>query len=186
MNGQLPDRQTIRLQGYDYSNEGLYFVTICCQDRRCLFGNIHDGEMILNDAGQIADYTWNDLPGRFPQIILHEYIIMPNHMHGIIEISPVGVTLAVTRENEPLAVTRDIERAEVNPAPTIGDIIGAYKSLTTNACLQLYKAKNEIMGKLWQRNYYEHIIRNGESYEKISAYIHDNPARWADDEYFTE
>src|SRR5690606_14547277 len=79
-------RRSIRLQGYDYSQEGLYFITICCQDRACLFGEIVDGEMICNDAGNIANQCWLDIPNHFPNMVLHEYVVMPNHIHGIVEI----------------------------------------------------------------------------------------------------
>jgi len=179
MDKPLHQRRSIRFKEYDYSSEGLYFVTICCQDKICRFGKIVEGEMYLNDAGKIARDGWLDITIRFPCVILHEYIIMPNHIHSIIEISPtVGVTLAVTRNND------NVNRVGASPTPTLGDIIGAYKSITANACLKLYNARNETMGRLWQRNYYEHIIRHTRSYENIARYIYDNPANWENDDYF--
>ena len=172
----MTNRHTIRLQGYDYSSEGLYFVTICCQDRTCLLSSIvgvgfyptrnnkpfHHPMIDLSVMGQIVYQEWTGLPGRFPHVIFHEFVIMPNHMHGIIEIG---------------------QRAGQSPAPTLGNIIGAFKSITTKKCNVL----NDTPGqRLWQRNYYEHIIRNGESYENISNYIYENPVNWMNDDYYTE
>lgn len=112
---------------------------------------------------------------------------MPNHMHGIMRLS-VGATLAVALNsavalNDMIAYNDD-KRAGASPAPTIFDIVGAYKSLVANACLNIYKLKNETMGKLWQRNYWEPIIRNEKSYERISQYIIHNPAKWHEDKWF--
>jgi len=85
-NPKIHNRRSIRLKGYDYSQAGLYFITICCQDRICRYGNVVDGEMKLNDAGRIANECWLNIPEHFPNVILHEHIIMPNHIHGIIEL----------------------------------------------------------------------------------------------------
>src|SRR5690606_23648175 len=85
-NPEIHHRRSIRLQGYDYSRQGLYFITICCDIRRCLFGGITNGQMVLNEAGKFAKECWKEIQGHFPNAILHEYIIMPNHVHGIIEL----------------------------------------------------------------------------------------------------
>lgn len=85
-NPNVHHRKSIRLKGYDYSKEGLYFITLCCQGRECLFGEIIDGEIILNDAGKISNECWLAIPEHFPNALLHEHIILPNHMHGIIEL----------------------------------------------------------------------------------------------------
>ena len=96
-NPNIHHRKSIRLKGYDYSQAGLYFITICVQDRKWLFGKIENDEMILNDAGKIADECWLEIPKHFPNAVLHEYIVMPNHVHGIVELQtnilmrPVGV-----------------------------------------------------------------------------------------------
>ena len=113
---------------------------------------------------------------------------MPNHIHGIIVLkNAVGATLAVAPNDDiaPNDAVADI-RAGASPAPTIFDIVGAYKSLVANGCLAIFKSKNEIMGKLWQRNYYEHIIRDEQSYQTISNYIVNNPAKWTDDKFYTK
>jgi putative transposase len=202
------NRRSIRLDGYDYSRPGFYFVTICIHDRKQrLFGNVANGKMILNEMGKIAFDTFNQLPERFPNMKPHVFQIMPNHVHAIIAIHvvPVGATLAVARN--PVAVAQYIpvdgptkqNRAGASPAPTniteptentdrkmitenaktaIGDIVGAYKSLVANGCLKIHKSKNEHMGKLWQRNYYEHVIRDEKSLFAIRKYILENPMNW--------
>lgn len=152
----------MRLKDYDYSTPGGYFVTICCKDRGHRFGKIIDGVMHLNQLGKIAHNEWLDLPKRFPQITLKEFVIMQDHMHGIIFI------------NERLQKKIDSNSA----APTLGVVIGAYKSLVNHHCLKLFKRHDQTMGKLWHRNYHERIIRNELSYYFISAYIINNPRVW--------
>jgi len=179
---ELPQRKSIRLKGYDYSQAGWYFITICCQDSNCRFGSIENGEMMLNEYGQIAHDEWLKLVERFSNFELDVFQIMPNHMHGIIILNDtVGAGLAPARaQNDPVG-----DWAGASPAPTtVPDIVGAYKSLVSNGCLSIYKSKNEIMGKLWQRNYYEHIIRDEKSYHKISEYIIQNPAKWSEDKFY--
>ena len=177
----IHDRRSIRLKGYDYSRAGLYFITICVQDRRCLFGGIENEQMILNDFGTISYLQWGKLPERFSNMELDVFQIMPNHMHGIIILTdPVGATLAVAQNTAGTGAS---------PAPTrkwVGDIVGAYKSLVAKDCLEIFKQKNpdEMMGKLWQRNYHEHIIRNEQSYQRVSEYIMNNPAKWKDDKFY--
>lgn len=177
-------RRSIRLKGYDYSQAGLYFITICCEDRICRFGEIVGKgftpmQMILNEYGQIAYDEWAKLSERFVNFELDVFQIMPNHVHGIISLNDVGATLAVA-PNDPNAQTGQPQGL---PLPIIGDIVGAYKSLVANECLKIFKTKNETMGKLWQRDYYEHIIRNEQSYQRISEYIINNPAKWKDDKF---
>lgn len=182
-NPQIHHRRSIRLKEYDYSRAGLYFITICCQDRNCRFGDITvgasladaqhaDARMILNEYGTIARDEWEKLPKRFPNVELDVFQVMPNHVHGIIVL------------NEPPTVWAGASWAGASPAPTVGHIIGAYKSLVAKACLDICKSKNEMLGKLWQRNYYEHIIRSEPSYRTISDYIINNPAKWKEDKFY--
>jgi REP element-mobilizing transposase RayT len=218
-NPNIHHRRSIRLKGYDYSQAGLYFITICCQSGICRFGKIKNGEMILNDLGKIAYDEWLHLPERYPHVLLDVFQIMPNHVHGIIGLGGVvvGATLAVAQQtNIPNTVAQQTNtpntvaqqnmvvqqntvvqiRAGASPAPTpppttpttltIGNIIGAYKSLVTDKCLEIYKSRNEYMGKLWQRNYYEHIIRNESAYQNIYNYIIHNPEKWQDDKFYLE
>ena len=198
-NPNIHHRRSIRLKGFDYSQAGLYFITICCQDRFCYFGHVENDAMILNEYGQIAFYEWMKLPERFPNFELDVFQIMPNHIHAIISLTnpaaaAVRATLAVApigNTVSPIAnsVAHDTIGAGVNPAPTgtgtgVSDIVGAYKSLVSNGCLKIFKSKNEMMGKLWQRNFYEHIIRDEQSYQRIAAYIMNNPANWAEDKFY--
>jgi putative transposase len=237
---QTHKRRSIRLKGYDYSQAGLYFITICCNDRICRFGEIvgaglapaptaasvaptaasvapatdaapllnsapiphTPAQIILNEYGIIAYNEWAKLAERFYNFGLDVFQIMPNHMHGIIILKDVGATLAdvgatlavapddlVQPNPNDLVVPNDNVAhygAGASPAPTISDIVGAYKSLVANGCLEIYKSKNETMGKLWQRNYYEHIIRNEKSYNNISNYIINNPAQWQEDKFYNK
>lgn len=187
-------RRSIRLKGYDYSQEGLYFITICCQNRIWRFGEIINGEMLLNEFGEIAYNEWIKLTERFPNFELDVFQIMPNHMHGIIVLKDVGATLAVALNDSddlngagasPARTILEISIAQINSnSPSVSDMVGAYKSLVANACLSIYKLNNERMGKLWQRNYYEHIIRNEQSYINISNYIINNPSKFTEDKFY--
>ncbi|RYG04280.1 MAG: hypothetical protein EOO07_31060 [Chitinophagaceae bacterium] len=200
-NPKIHHRRSIRLKGYDYSQAGLYFITICCQNRRYRFGNVVNGEMYLNDFGQIAYNEWAALEQRFPNFSLDVFQIMPNHMHGIIFLTRTmartdGADIPHQPEQEILAVSpHDEKEAAVKTDPTevtstnritIGDIVGAYKSIVNNKCLNLYKAQNKQMGKLWQRNYYEIIIRNERAYRNISQYILNNPQKWDVDKFYKQ
>ena len=283
-NPQIHHRRSIRLKGYDYSQAGFYFVTICCEDRKQQFGTIGNKEMVLNEFGTVAYHEWAKLPERFTNFELDVFQIMPNHMHGIIALVGAGFTSAPNdntnkpagegftsapnnntnkpagdavftsapnnNTNKPAgdavftsapnnntnkpgdslftSAPNDVQNAGVendhhpndnampqtrqpqglplqvsgddNGAPargathsiTIGDIVGAYKSLVANECLKIWKLQwaevNPVphMGKLWQRNYYEHIIRNEKSYQTISNYIINNPNKWKDDKFYKE
>jgi REP element-mobilizing transposase RayT len=202
---QIHHRMSVRMKGYDYSQAGLYFITICCHDRISRFGYIENDEMIFNEYGKIAYEEWAKLTTRFHFFESDVFQIMPNHIHGIIILNNVGATLAVaqnininqtdaaefTRSQNGIGFTRSQtgqpqglpQQAGESPAPTIGNIVGAYKSIVANACLDIYKSKHEIMGKFWQRNYWEHIIRNEKSYRTISDYIINNPGKWNDDKF---
>lgn len=192
-NPHIHHRRSIRLKGYDYSQEGFYFITICCQDMIHRFGKIVDGKMRLNECGQIAYNEWANLSQRFQQVELDVFQIMPNHMHGILVLHNVGASLADAPSDDAYmhhagldlknAIDDDI-RAGASPARTVvGDIVGAYKSIVMNKCLEIYKAQKKVMGKFWLRNYYEHIIRDEQAYENISNYIDNNPENWSLDRY---
>jgi REP element-mobilizing transposase RayT len=209
-NPAIHNRRSIRLKGYDYSRAGLYFITICCQDRACLFGKINDRKMILNQAGQMIEMQWQALPDRFKNIDLHAYIVMPNHFHAILEIVNVPTVRKTTIEvgckftdssveglvNESADKSGEDSIGESVGAslvdaythcPTLGDIIGAFHSIVTVEYIRGVKDKGwtPFNGKLFQRNYYEHIIRDERSYQTISQYITDNPAKWENDKLNT-
>lgn len=190
-NPDIHKRKSIRKKGYDYSQSGLYFITICVQDRKCLFGQIRKNGMELNDAGKMIEIEWINLINRFPNIKLHNHIVMPNHFHGILEIT-VGATLVVASENvvapENVVLAKQIGQPQgVAPtAKTIGDMMDALKSITTVEYIRGVKNMgwHRFDGILWQRNYYEHIIRDEQSFQNISNYIVNNPAKWQDDKFF--
>ena len=194
-NPNIHHRKSIRLKGYDYTQAGLYFITICCQYREHLFGEITDGEMILNDAGKMVDIQWLELPNRFKNIELHEYIVMPNHFHAILEI--VGATLVVAQNDTTVAQNDVINQNDdvinqkgqpqgIAPTKTVGDMMDAFKSITTVEYIRGVKTLGwkPFDGKIWQRNYHEHIIRNEQSYQTISEYIINNPAKWTNDKFY--
>ncbi len=259
-NPNLHHRRSIRLKGYDYSQAGLYFITICVNKRAHLFGHIKNRKLILNHAGTMVEKQWAELPERFTNIKLHEFIVMPNHFHAILEI--VGSTLVV----DPLAVDPNISNTaadqekgqpqgiaptginqtgnaptginqtgnaptginqtgnapteinqtgnaptEIAPtginqtgnapteiAPTeiiqtknpqkvktVGDMVGAFQSIVTVEYIRGVKTLNwqPFDKKLWQRNYWEHIIRNETSYMNIRNYIIENPLKWDEDKF---
>ena len=170
-------RHSIRLKGYDYSQAGAYFVTLCTHHRTCLFGEIVDREMHLNDTGHMVKAVWDQLAHRFDNVELDERVIMPNHIHGVIFI--VGAPLVGALKG---AGTRI--RAGTRPAPTatssLGDIVGAFKSIATHEYIGGVKQHGwpRFSGKLWQRNYYERVVRDDAELNAVRAYIAENPRRW--------
>ena len=208
-----PRRKPIRLKGYDYSRAGAYFITIVVQGRLCSFGDVVDGEMSLNGAGKMIHRVWDRMPGRFPSVEMDEFVVMPNHIHGIMIIHqpppshdpPVGASLvgalddprlhddahthddtrATTRVAPTDTVTDDTRphndvRATTRVAPTLGDVVGAFKSLTT---VEYGRGVRRIGWppfdkRLWQRNYYERIIRNESELDLAREYITNNPMKW--------
>jgi REP element-mobilizing transposase RayT len=166
-------RKSIRLQGYDYTQPGAYFVTLCTQDRACLFGEIVDGQMRSNAMGNIVADCWQAIPRHFQMVELDAWVAMPNHFHGIAWIADVGATHA-----SPVLGNASPVRTSGPPRWSLGAIIGSFKSAAT-------KRINALRGTpgtpVWQRNYHEHIIRGDESLNRIRQYILDNPAQWATD-----
>ena len=164
-------RRSIRLQGYDYAQAGAYFVTLCAWNREYLFGDIIDGKMVLNNAGQIAKQCWQDIPAHFPKVALDEFVIMPNHVHGILYI--VGSSQEVG--GEPNVGAKDFSPL---PRPrgtskTLGSIVRGFKIGVTKWMRQHTTTRN-----VWQRNYWEHIIRNETELDHLREYIQNNPAKW--------
>ena len=165
----LPKRKHPRLDNYDYSSAGAYFVTICTQNRRCVLSRIVGRGLApaetkwiqYTSLGEIAEKQLFLLENRYPCLAVDSYVIMPNHIHAIMALNA--------------------EAAGASPRPTIMDIICAYKSLITKEC-----KKNGYTEKLFQTSFYEHIIRGREDYEEIAKYIYENPIRWYYDELYTE
>ena len=177
-NPKIHRDQSLRLKGYDYTNTGAYFVTIVTQGRLCLFGEMVGEEMRLNEGGEMVCRVWEALPRRFPVIEIDVFVVMPNHLHGIIVINqPVARGLVDTRTPDGGVDAPTPDRI------ALGDVIGAYKSLTTVEYIRGVKTVKwtPFHGRLWQRNYYEHIVRYDESLRSIRQYVLDNPGRWAFD-----
>jgi REP element-mobilizing transposase RayT len=198
-NPEKHHRRSIRLKGHDYTREGAYYFTICCHQRRCLLGESNDGVMHLNLAGATVKAVWNSLPHHFPLIELDAFVVMPNHVHGIIVISDsVGNRSPnlncrgeafVPRCND---TPRQFPSTNASPFPgcndtspprgtqsgSIGAILQNFKSVATRRVNRITRNS----GTLWQRNYHEEIIRNEKAYENIRRYIVENPLSWDEDE----
>ena len=177
---QVRNRKNIRLRNYDYTKEGLYFITICASEKnKEIFGNIQGGVVYLNHAGETAKQCWEEIPCHFPNTVLHEYIIMPDHIHGIIELVGANNYSPNTQNtknhnshgatnNYPLEQTVEKYFAPTGTSKTIGSIVRGFKIGVTK----------HIGHSLWQRNYYEHIVRSTDDYIRISTYIVQNPQNW--------
>lgn len=193
-------RRSIRLREYDYSANGAYFVTICTQGRECLFGDIEEGQIHLNNAGRMVETWWQKLSTKFDTANVDTHIIMPNHFHGIICIvgaPPRGCPpLSLPCVDQPLILTSkpgqphgDCPYDGSKPDRphesdhTLGDVMDWFKTMTTNAYINGVKQSGwtPFPGRLWQRNYYERIIRNDEELAATREYITYNPMKWAQD-----
>ena len=151
-------KQSLRLEGYDYSLEGAYFVTIVTRERVNLFGDVVNETIQLSPLGELLEQCWYAIPLHFPSIELGSFIIMPNNVHGII-------------------IIKDQTVGARHASPLLGTIIGSFKSAVSR------QAGNELgINNIWQRNYYDHIIRDQQDLEQISSYILDNPRQWNEDE----
>jgi putative transposase len=220
-------RRSIRLPGYDYASSGAYFVTICVRGGECLLGTVVDGEMQLNEYGQIAAESWEWLADQYSYVSLDAWVIMPNHMHGIIVIeddaapgvvgpdgcgggsrtaptnglptaptnglptAPTNGLPTAPTDGLPTAPTDGLPTAPTNGLPTaptdgmpekrkaLGRLVGAFKTASTKRINQL----RQVPGvPFWQRNYWEYMIRNEASLDRIREYIETNPVRWAEDQ----
>jgi putative transposase len=185
------NRRSIRLRGYDYSQAGAYFITICTQNRRYLFGTIVEGRMVLNDAGCAAATYWLQIPDHFPNVALDEWVVMPNHLHSIVVIMdasanataiPVGANNdsplrgdSAIPDDSPLRGDLAIQRP-TGTSRTIGSMVRGFKIGVTKWYRQRLDAS-----QIWQRNYWEHIIRNEQELDRVRRYIVDNPLQWEQD-----
>lgn len=191
-NSNLPNRQSIRLKNYDYSQQGSYFITLVTQDRLHLFGKIEDGKMMLNSVGKIVEEEWIKTIQLRTNIALGKFVIMPDHMHMII---------TITAQMEKNEVKEWIHSNPKSPSQTIGAIIRGFKGASTKKINLFLNSAGELQfaptiesqfapknsqfapiefykNKIFQRNYYEHIIRNQQDYNRIEQYILNNPKNW--------
>ncbi|MBI9050871.1 MAG: transposase [Anaerolineaceae bacterium] len=206
-NPETHHRRSIRLKGYDYSQPGAYFVTICTHGKECLFGNVVGGEMCLNEMGKIVETAWFDLPEHYANVESGSFCIMPNHVHAVIVLvggdTRVGVGLRPTPT--PDGIHREIEPSSAvgggfKPPPTLdgipaesesippkrhplSEIVRAFKTFSARRINEL---RNTTGTSLWQRDYYERIIRDEGEYIKIAQYIESNPLNWLEDEEYCD
>jgi REP element-mobilizing transposase RayT len=189
-NPDIHHRRSIRLKEYDYSQSGVYFVTICVHNRECLLGDIMDTEMRLSDAGMMVKNWWNRLPSKFSDIEMDEFVIMPNHIHGVI--INVGADPCVCPDPcvyPDQCVYPNIVPSHRVASPEKGEHTGSplhrvvqwFKTMTTNEYIRNVKRRSwrPFHEKFWQRNYYEHVIRHEDELTKIREYIRNNPSRWS-------
>jgi REP element-mobilizing transposase RayT len=172
VNGQARRRGPVRLKEYDYSQPGAYFVTICVNGHRCMFGEVTEDEMRLNDSAQIVCKCWNDLPRHYPHVQTDAFVVMPNHVHGIIMLIETNVGAGL--RPAPTGSGMGIERHGLS------EIVRAFKSFSARRINELQRTPGT---RVWQRGYYERVVRNDEELNRIRRYIADNPARWSDDKY---
>ena len=210
-------RRSSRLPGYDYTLPGAYFVTLVCHERECLFGDIRDGEVRLNAFGQVVAEEWERTAMIRFNVAVDSYVIMPNHLHGILVImemtfesgvsdrsgdirahssaplpdasvntlpnaappsGPVRAHCRAPGSNHPADRTSEQPTGLIRPPQSLGAIIGGFKAASTRRVNSL----RQMTGvPIWQRNYFEHIIRSDRSWERIRNYIEANPSRWTDD-----
>ena len=166
------NRGSLRLRGYDYSQNGAYFVTICTNESKCLFGHVVDGSMRLNQLGLLVEQEWCKTAQVRSNVELDYFVVMPNHLHGILLLSDAAVKVGPTYRTA---------HADTLQANSIGAIISQFKSIVTKRSRKLSKPPTS---QIWQRNYYDHIIRNERSFTAIRSYILANAAKWRDDEYY--
>jgi len=183
-NPDIHHRRSIRLKDYDYTQRGLYYITICTQNRACLFGEIANDNMYLNQSGNMIVKWVAEIENKFNDIKIPSFIIMPNHFHAIINtITPVGADLRVCPKpaNAP---GKHIQGKHIG-SPLHG-VVQWFKTMTTNEYIRGVKTMGwkSFDRKLWQRNYYEHIICNKQSYIKIVEYIENNPKKWIEDKMY--
>jgi REP element-mobilizing transposase RayT len=178
---KIHHRRSIRLCGYDYSSPGAYSVTICTQDRLCLLGDVVKGQMVKNAAGELVHWLWWHLASDCPSLDLDAFQVMPNHIHGIL----------VIRRGEPgvrpqgLGDHKDRPYARGTMPGSVGRIVQGFKSQTTDAYINGVRERGwrRFPGKLWQRDYYEHVVRNEGELNRIREYILTNPSCWTLDRY---
>ncbi|TAE86099.1 MAG: hypothetical protein EAY81_05995 [Bacteroidetes bacterium] len=173
------------MKGYDYSQDNLYFVTSCVQDRVCCFGGIRAGKMVFNEYGKIAEQQWYWLGEQYPYLVLHEFVVMPNHIHGIIEIKRANVGVGrdvVWAGRDVVGAGRDRPLQHDSSVSikikSLSELMGAYKTTSSK--------KIHLLGYdafKWQRSFHDHIIRDEKSYETISYYISNNPQQWEQDKF---
>lgn len=201
-------RRSIRLKGYDYAADGAYYVTIVTYERECLFGEIIENEMYLSTYGEIVQKWWDEIPVHFPNVEMGVFVIMPNHVHGIVVITaerrgevlspcndPDQNNQQITNNNDVFYQTEEFMETDLKNLggrtpplrktmptrkPTLGQIVAYFKYQSTKDMNKIEDV--QTITKFWQRNYYEYIVRNEKEWKQKTDYILDNPSRWDNDE----
>ncbi|NJK69216.1 MAG: hypothetical protein HC789_09040 [Microcoleus sp. CSU_2_2] len=183
-NPDIHHKKSIRLKGYDYAQPGAYYITICTYQRQCLFGEIVSGVMHFNLISETIQYCWHRLPQNFPFIKLDAFVIMPNHLHGIILITDDYTTNKNQLFKQP--IVQPVSSSQISTLPkgtesgSLGALVQNFKSIVTRRVNRLTRN----YGTIWQDGYYEKIIRDERAYHNIRKYIMENPLKWHDDENY--
>ena len=177
-----PERKTTRIPGYDYRNTGYYFITICTQNKQNLFGQIQNDKVQPSAQGKIVSQNWLDIPNHHSGITLDAFILMPNHLHGIIMIHSDRSALIVPGQSSDVAGYVPTGHASfISPkSGSLSAVIRSFKSACTKRINEESLHKNPI----WQSRFYEHVIRDENDLHRIRMYIENNPLRWSEDEFF--
>ena len=173
MNRKLPKRKSLRLKHYDYSQQGYYFITLCTYEKMNLFGSVKNDVIIINDAGYIVETWYKQLESKFDKVRIDSHVVMPNHFHCILAI--VGDDRCVVPKE-----------AGAHMGAPLQKIIQWFKTMTTNEYIKGVKSGEyrPFNKHIWQRGYYEHIIRSEQELQEIREYIVNNPIKWVEDEYY--
>ncbi len=171
-NLDFPQRKSIRLKGYDYTREGAYYVTLCTQNKKCIFGKVVEERTELNDLGKVVAGSWKWLARRYSYVELDEWIVMPNHFHGILLIRAAGGSRTAPTASDPVQRSRKIK--------PLGRLIGAFKTVSSTRISQLSSLSGS---EVWQRDFYDHVIRDRADLLRIRQYIQENPMLWTEDPY---
>ena len=191
------DRQSIRLSGYDYARAGTYFVTICVAGRKQILGQIRNGAAVLSEAGHLVLDAWEQLPLHYPHVRLDEFVVMPNHVHGIVMLDGGGGTgtgrsgasgdrreAGQAGAGRTIPTSRDTPPAHGTPTPArhhpLPEIVRAFKSFSARA---INIRRGTPGTPVWQRNYYECILRDARALSRVRRYIRENPAKWGGDRF---
>jgi REP element-mobilizing transposase RayT len=196
--GALPRRQSLRLRNHDYAQPGAYYVTLCTQRRVCLFGRVVDGQMHTNDLADIITACWFDLPDHYGHVLLDAFVVMPNHIHAVIVLrdyddgvldNTMDTTVGAGLRPAPTAIN-DADSADDdgpslnNSVPQRHALPEIVRALKTFSSTRINQCRRRPCARLWQRGYYDHVVRSERDLERIRLYIQNNPARWTLDKYY--
>ena len=173
-----PGRRSIRLRGFDYASNAVYFVTLCSSDRRCLFGDVVDGLMILNPIGQLIEREWLNSALIRVELDLHSFVVMPNHLHGLLTVTPAESDRSADDGKDALRASGACHAPLRREPRSLGSLVTGFKSATTRQ----FRLMTGETGSLWQRGFYEHVVRDERDFARIGGYIANNPANWALDQ----